>query len=140
MDERDLRAFMTQPWTMTCSDGELVALGVGVPHPRSYGPYPRKIRRYVVEEKVLTLEQAVHSMTGLPATVFRLRERGAIRVGAIADLAIFDLAAVRDRATYTQPHQLSEGMKRVFVNGRLSLVDGRLTDVHAGRVLRRGEP
>jgi len=140
MDERDLRAFMTQPWTMTCSDGELVALGEGVPHPRSYGPFPRKIRRYVVEEKILTLEQAVHSMTGLPATVFRLRDRGAIRVGAVADIAVFDLAAVRDRATYTQPHQLSEGMKRVFVNGHLSLVDGELTAERAGRVLLRNAP
>ncbi len=140
MDERDVRAFMTQPWTMTCSDGELVAPGEGVPHPRSYGPYARKIRRYVVEEKVLTLEQAIHSMTGLPATVFRLRERGAIRVGAAADVVVFDLAAVRDRATYTQPHQLSEGMKQVFVNGSLSLVDGHLTDLRAGRVLSRGAP
>jgi N-acyl-D-amino-acid deacylase len=140
MDERDLRAFMKQPWTMTCSDGELVAMGEGVPHPRSYGPYPRKLRRYVVEENVVTLEQAVHSMTGLPATVFRLRQRGAVRVGAVADLVVFDLAAVRDRATYTQPHQLSEGMKHVFVNGRAALAEGRVTDTRAGRVLRRGEP
>ena len=137
MSERDLRAFMTQPWTMTCSDGELVALGEGVPHPRSYGPFPRKIRRYVIEENVLTLEQAIHSMTGLPATVFRLRDRGAIRIGAVADIVVFDLAAVRDRATYTQPHQLSEGIKRVFVHGRLVLVDGQLTAERAGRVLLR---
>lgn len=140
MDERDLRAFMVQPWTMTCSDGELVGMGEGVPHPRSYGPFPRKLRRYVLEEKVITLEQAVHSMTGLPATVFRLRDRGAIRVGAKADVIVFDLATVRDRATYTQPHQLSTGMKRVFVNGRLSLVDDRLTDTLGGRVLQRGAP
>ena len=140
MDERDLRAFMTQPWTMTCSDGELVAPGEGVPHPRSYGPFPRKIRRYVVEENVLTLEQAVHSMTGLPAAVFRVRDRGAIRPGAAADLVVFDLAAVRDRATYPQPHQFSEGMKRVFVNGRLALVDGNVTDGLAGLVLKRGAP
>ena len=89
---------------------------------------------------MLTLEQAVHSMTGLPATVFRLRDRGAIRVGAMADIAVFDLAAVRDRATYTQPHQLSEGMKRVFVNGRLALVDGHLATAPAGLVLKRGAP
>ncbi|MCX6952449.1 MAG: D-aminoacylase, partial [Verrucomicrobia bacterium] len=140
MDERDLRAFMTQPWTMTCSDGELVAFGEGVPHPRSYGPFPRKIRRYVLEEKVLTLEQAVHSMTGLPATVFRLRDRGAIRPGAMADVVVFDLITVRDRATYNQPHQLSSGMKHVFINGRQALVDERLTETLAGRVLRRGAP
>lgn len=137
MDEQDIRAFMTQPWTMTCSDGELVAMGDGVPHPRSYGPFPRKIRRYVVEEKVLTLEQAVHSMTGLPATVFRVPNRGVIRPGAHADVVVFDLAAVRDRATYEKPHQISEGMKWVLVNGQMSLVDGRVTDARAGRVLTR---
>jgi N-acyl-D-amino-acid deacylase len=140
INEPDIRAFMIQPWTMTCSDGELVALGDGAAHPRSYGPYPRKIRRYVVEEKLLTLEQAIHSMTGLPATVFRLRDRGVIRPGAIADLAIFDLAAIRDRATYQQPHQLSEGMRHVFVNGRAALADGRVTESRNGRVLSRVRP
>ncbi len=140
MQESDIRAFMTQPWTMTCSDGELVALGEGVPHPRSYGPYARKLRRYVVEENVLTLERAIHSMTGLPAAVFRVRDRGVIRVGAFADVVVFDLPAVRDRATYEQPHQLSEGMRCVFVNGRASLVDGRLTELRNGRALSRVRP
>lgn len=140
MDERDIRAFMVQPWTMTCSDGELVAMGEGVPHPRSYGPYPRKLRRYVIEEKVLTLERAIHSMTGLPSTVFRVRDRGVIRVGAFADVVIFDLAAVRDRATYEHPHQLSEGMHHVFVNGRAAITDGRLTSTRGGRVLMRTRP
>jgi N-acyl-D-amino-acid deacylase len=137
MDEKDIRAFMTQPWTMTCSDGELVGPGEGVPHPRSYGPFPRKVRRYVVEEKVVTLEQAVHSMTGMPATVFRLRDRGEIRVGAAADVVVFDLATIRDRATYTDPHQLSEGMRFVVVNGVLALADGKITDARGGRVLLR---
>jgi N-acyl-D-aspartate/D-glutamate deacylase len=137
MDEGDIRAFMVQPWTMTCSDGELVALGEGVPHPRSYGPFPRKLRRYVVEQKVLTLERAIHSMTGLPAAVFRVRDRGVIRVGAFADLAVFDLAEVRDRATYEEPHQLSEGMRHVVVNGRPAMVDRRLTEHRAGQVLSR---
>jgi len=140
IDERDIRAFMVQPWTMTCSDGELVAMGEGGAHPRSYGPYPRKLRRYVIEEKLLTLEQAVHSMTGLPATVFRLRERGAIRAGAFADVVVFDLATVRDRATYQQPHQLSEGMRHVFVNGRAALTDGRVADSRHGRVLSPVRP
>lgn len=140
IDEKDIRTFMVQPWTMTCSDGELVAPGEGVPHPRSYGPFPRKIRRYVVEEKLLTLEQAIHSMTGLPAAVFRARDRGVIRPGAFADVIVFDLAAVRDRATYEQPHQLSEGMRHVFVNGRASLRDGRITENRNGRVLARVRP
>jgi N-acyl-D-aspartate/D-glutamate deacylase len=106
MEEADIRAFMLQPWTMTCSDGQLVAPGDGVPHPRSYGPFPRKIRRYVVEQNVLSLEQAVHSMTGLSASVLRLRDRGVLRPGAFADVVVFDLSSVRDRATYEKPHQL----------------------------------
>lgn len=140
MLEDDIRAFMVEPWTITCSDGELVAMGEGVPHPRSYGPFPRKIRRYVVEENVLTLERAIHSMTGLPATVFRVRDRGVLRPGAFADCVVFDLAAVRDRATYEKPHQLSEGMRHVFVNGRHALADGRVTKERAGLLLRRVRP
>lgn len=140
MLEDDIRAFMLQPWTMTTSDGDLVPMGEGVPHPRSYGTFPRKLRRYVVEQKVLPLERAIHSMTGLPATVFRLRDRGVIRPGAIADCVVFDLAAVHDRATYEQPHQLSEGIRHVFVNGRAALADGRVTKERAGLVLRRVRP
>lgn len=140
MTEQDIRAFMVQPWTMVCSDGELVPFGEGVPHPRSYGPYPRVLRRYVLEEKVLTLERAIHAMTGLPATVFRVRDRGAIRPGAYADLAIFDLAEVRDRATYDKPHQLSEGMRHVFVNGRAVFNGRHETGDRPGQVLRRQRP
>jgi len=137
MGEEDIRRFMVQPWTMTCSDGELVALGDGVPHPRAFGAFPRKLRRYVVEEQVLTLERAIHSMTGLPATVFRLPERGVLRVGAMADVAVFDLAAVRDLATYEDPHHHSEGMKVVIVNGRVALDGGKVTGERAGRVLAK---
>jgi N-acyl-D-amino-acid deacylase len=137
MGEEDIRRFMVQPWTMTCSDGELVALGDGVPHPRAFGAFPRKLRRYVVEEQVLTLERAIHSMTGLPATVFRLPERGVLRVGAMADVAVFDLAAVRDLATYEDPHHHSEGMKVVIVNGRVVLDGGKVTGERAGRVLAK---
>ncbi|MSU73477.1 MAG: D-aminoacylase [Opitutus sp.] len=140
MQEADIRAFMAQPWTMTCSDGELVAPGDGMTHPRSYGPYPRKLRRYVIEQKVLTLERAIHSMTGLPAAVFRVRDRGALRPGAFADVAVLDLAAVRDRATYEQPHQLAEGMRYVFVNGVAAIAADRLTGVRGGRLLVRVRP
>ena len=135
MGEEDIRRFMVQPWTMTCSDGDLVELGDGVPHPRAFGAFPRKLRRYVVEEKVLTLERAIHSMTGMPATVFRLPERGVLRVGAMADVAVFDLAAVRDAATYEDPHYHSEGMKVIIVNGRVALEGGKVTGERAGRVL-----
>jgi|LauGreDrversion4_1035100.scaffolds.fasta_scaffold10029_4 N-acyl-D-amino-acid deacylase len=135
MGEEDIRRFMVQPWTMTCSDGELVALGDGVPHPRVFGAFPRKLRRYVVEEKVLTLERAIHSMTGLPATVFRLPERGTLRAGAMADVVVFDLATVRDVASYEDPHHFAEGMRAILVNGRVALEGGKVTSERAGRIL-----
>lgn len=137
MDERDLRLFMVQPWTMTASDGDLPEWGTGVPHPRSYGTFPRKLRRYVVEENVMPLEAAIRSMTGLPATVYRMPDRGFIRPGAAADLVVFDLARVNDPATFTEPHQLAEGMVHVLVNGVPAVLDGQVTEAKAGRVLRR---
>jgi N-acyl-D-aspartate/D-glutamate deacylase len=140
MDEADVRTFLRQPWVMTASDGDLVPFGQSVPHPRSYGTFPRKIRRYVVEEPVITLEEAIRSMTSLPARVFRMPDRGELRVGAAADVVVFDLARVRDRATYTEPHQLSEGMVHVLVNGRLAIANGAFTGERAGRVLRRPRP
>lgn len=139
MGEGDIRAFMQQPWTMTCSDGRLSAPGEGLPHPRGYGTFARKLRRYVVELPTITLEQAVHSMTGMPATILRLKDRGCVRAGAWADLVVFDLAAVRDRATYEQPTELSEGMRYVVVNGQVALDQGHLTAARAGRVLFRGD-
>ena len=139
MLEDDVRAFMKQPWTMTASDGDLVPMGEGVPHPRVYGTFARKIRRYVVEEHVVRLEDAVRSMTSLPAQVFRMKDRGVLRAGAFADVVVFDLARVCDTATYDKPHQLAEGMVHVFVNGRAAIADGALTTERAGRVLRRHE-
>ena len=139
MHEDDVRAFMRQPWTMTASDGDLVPFGEGVPHPRSYGTFSRKLQRYVVDEPVLTLEFTVRSMTSLPARVYRMKDRGEIREGAAADVLVFDPAAIRDRATYAEPHQIAEGMLHVFVNGRAAVQDGRLTNARAGRVLRRDE-
>ncbi len=138
MDEKDIRTFMIQPWTMTSSDGELPRFGGGLPHPRAYGAFPRKIRRYVVEEGVLSLEQAVHSMTGLSAAVIGLQERGEVREGHFADLVVFDLAHVRDTATYEQPHAYAQGMDYVVVNGVVAIDDGVFQEgVRAGRVLRR---
>jgi N-acyl-D-aspartate/D-glutamate deacylase len=138
MSETDIEVLMKQPWTMTCSDGDLTPMGEGVPHPRSYGSFPRKIRRYAIERGVIDLATAIRSMTSLPATVFRLADRGTIRAGAYADLVVFDLATVRDRATYREPHQLAEGMVYVLVNGGLAIDHGRFTGGWHGRVLQRG--
>lgn len=137
MDEGDITTLMRQPWMITASDGDLVPMGEGVPHPRGYGTFPRKIRRYVVEEGVMDLASAIRSMTSLPATVFRMPGRGEIRPGAVADLVVFDLARVRDRATYDQPHQLAEGMVHVLVNGIPAVENGRFTAQKPGRVLNR---
>ncbi len=137
MSETDIEVFIRQPWTMTCSDGDLVPMGEGVPHPRSYGTFPRKIRRYALDRGTIDLAWAIRSMTSLTATVFRLHERGTIRAGAYADLVVFDLETLRDRATYRQPHQLAEGMVYVLVNGGVALDQGRFTGARHGRVLER---
>jgi N-acyl-D-amino-acid deacylase len=137
MSEDDVRALMRPAWTMTASDGDLVPEGEGVPHPRSNGTFPRKLRRYALDEPVVGLEHALRSMTALPARVYRLGDRGELRPGAYADVVVFDIQSLRDRATYAEPHRLAEGMRHVFVNGRAALRDGALTAERAGRVLSR---
>ena len=137
MHDDDIARLMRQPWTMTASDGALVAAGDGVPHPRGNGAFARKLRKYVVEDRVVGLADAVRSMTSLPATVYRVPDRGVLRPGAFADVVVFDLASVRDRATYEDPHHVAEGMVHVLVNGRFAIRDGAFTDERAGRVLRR---
>jgi N-acyl-D-amino-acid deacylase len=137
MDEDDIELLMRQPWTMTSSDGTLVEMGSGVPHPRAYGTFPRKLRSYVMERNVIRLEDAVRSMTSLSADVMHVRDRGVLRAGAYADIVVFDLAAVRDLATYQEPHQLAEGMVHVLVNGSFAISDGVFAESLYGRVLSR---
>lgn len=137
MSEDDIRRIMKQPWTMTSSDGGLVRMDEGKPHPRNYGAFSRKLALYVQERGVVDLEFAIRSMTSLPASVFGMRDRGFIREGAAADIVIFDPAQVRERATYTDPHQLSEGMMFVLVNGAVVIEDGKFTTSLPGKVLRR---
>jgi len=135
MQDSDIHRFMKQSWTMTSSDGGLVAMGEGVPHPRNYGTYPRKIRQYVMEEKVIDLSSAIRSMTSLPALVFGLPDRGEIREGAIADIVVFDLSQIKSNATFTKPHQLSDGIHYLLVNGELSIQEEEFLDNRNGRVL-----
>ena len=137
MHDDDVETLMVQPWTMTSSDGGLVTMGEGVPHPRTYGAFARKLRLYVEEKGTVDLAHAVRSMTSLPAAVFDMPDRGSLREGAIADIAVFDLASVRDLAEYTDPHRYSEGMVHVFVNGESVVSDGAFTGRRPGRVLRR---
>ena len=137
MHDRDVETLMVQPWTMTSSDGDLVPMGVGVPHPRTYGAFARKLRLYVNEQGTVELEHAIRSMTSLPAAVFGMQDRGVIRAGSIADIVVFDLAAVRDVADYSDPHRYSEGMVHVLVNGVPVIRDGGFTGQRPGRVLRK---
>ena len=137
MSEEDVALIMAHGTTMTASDGGLVPWEEGVPHPRSYGAFTRKLETYVREEGVVSLEAAIRSMTTLPAQVYRMPDRGAVRVGAVADLVVFDLDRIHTPATFTDPHRLSEGMVHVLVNGELAVADGTFTGTLAGQVLRK---
>ena len=135
MNEEDIERIMKRPYTMTCTDGDLVPMGEGKPHPRAYGAFPRKLRLYVKERGIVDLPFAIRSMTSLPAQVFALKDRGQLRPGAFADVLIFDPLKVTDAATYTEPHQLAEGVSTIFVNGELVRDNGRFTPALPGRVL-----
>lgn len=135
MSERDIELIMRQPWNMTSTDGDLVPMGQGKPHPRAYGAFPRKLRMYVKERGVVDLPFAIRSMTSLPAQVFAMKDRGQIRPGAFADVVVFDPAKVNDAATYENPHQLSEGMAYIIVNGVVVRDNGKFTNELPGRVL-----
>jgi N-acyl-D-aspartate/D-glutamate deacylase len=136
MNEEEVRLFMKEPYVATASDGSSQVPSATVPHPRSYGCFPRKIGRYALEDRVITLEQALRSASGLPADILKLPQRGYLRPGYYADVVVFDPKTFRDRATFDQPHQYAAGVRYLFVNGRLAIDDGRLTEVLAGRVLR----
>lgn len=135
MSEKDIAAIMRQPYTMTSSDGGLVLPTEGRPHPRNNGAFARKLARYVGDRHTVSLEAAIRSMTTLPALVFGMKDRGAIREGMAADIVVFDPAKVRDRATYTDPHQLADGMSYVLVNGVLVVENGQFTDARPGKVI-----
>jgi N-acyl-D-amino-acid deacylase len=137
MSENDIRHIMKQPYTMASSDGGLVLPNEGKPHPRDYGAFARRLGVYVRERHVVSLEFAVRSMTSLPAAVFGMKDRGFIREGAAADIAVFDPAAVRDVATYIDPHHLAEGMSYVLVNGVVVIDNGKFTTAIPGKVLKK---
>ena len=136
MDEQDVVRIMRHPLTMFDTDGDPVGYGVGHPHPRSYGTFPRVLGRYVREQKVLTLEDAIKRMTSMSADQIGQRERGRIAKGMYADLTLFDEATIADRATYTDPHQYSVGIHHVIVNGVSIIRDGVLTGATPGRALK----
>ncbi len=138
MDEGDLKSLMTQSWTMTSSDGDLPRMGVGVPHPRSYGAFPKKLRAFVFEDSVVSLPAAIRSMTGLPAEVFGLDGRGFLNPGLAADVVVFS-PEIQDQAVFTDPHQLSTGVVHLLVAGEFTIRDEAFTGMLPGKVLKKGQ-
>ena len=136
MNEEDVRLFMKEDFVATASDGSAQVPAETVPHPRSYGTFPRKIGRYALEEKIVSLEQAIRSSSGLPADILKLPERGYLKAGYFADVVVIDPKTFRDTATYDQPHQYATGVRYLFVNGRLAIDEGRFTGTLAGKTLR----
>lgn len=138
MSEEEVRLFMKEPYVATASDGSSMLPGKTVPHPRSYGTFPRKIGRYALEEKLISLEQAIRSASGLPADILELPQRGYLKVGHVADIVVLDPKTYRDQATFDQPHQYATGVQYLFVNGVLTIDQAKYTGVRAGKVLRHG--
>lgn len=140
MSEEDVRLYMRQPWVATASDGSGQLPGSTVPHPRSYGCFPRKVGYYAIKEKALPLEQAFRSCNGLPADILHLPERGYLKKGYFADLVVLDPRTYIDKATYDKPHQYATGVKYLFVNGVLAIDNDKFEGKLAGKVLRHQEP
>lgn len=137
MDEGDVRRIMAHPQTMIASDGRLTRPGDGVPHPRNYGTFPRVLGHYARDERVLTLEEAVRKMTSMPAARLSLGDRGCLREGCVADVAVFDPERIRDVGTFEDPHHYPEGIPFVVVAGVPVVDGGRFTAARPGRVLVR---
>ena len=140
MSESDVALALQQPWVSVDNDSEGTSpeglLGQDHPHPRAYGTFPRILRKYVREEKKLTLEDAIRKFSSLPAQRMRLTDRGVLKAGMWADVVVFDPATIRDMATFEKPNQLSEGMRFVLVNGTPVIEEGKMTGSLPGRVLR----
>lgn len=131
--EEHVTTIMKRPEMNACTDGLLS----GKPHPRVYGAFPRILGKYVREEGILTLEEAIRKMTGKPAEAFGIKKRGKILEGYFADLVLFDADTIQDKGTFTEPEQYPEGIKLVMVNGEIALENGQPTGVRSGRVLYR---
>jgi len=135
MDEEDIVRIMRSPWTMIGSDG-IPGFGVKKVHPRMTGTFPRILGRYVREQAILTIEEAIRKMTSLPAQTFGVQGKGLLKEGLDADVVVFDPATILDKATYEEPNQGPEGIHYVLVNGEIAAQDGKVTGATSGKVLR----
>ena len=136
MSDEDVVRIMQHPRTMVASDGGIHMPAADRPHPRNYGSFARVLGRYVREQNVLSFEAAIYKMTRMPADRIGLSDRGRIEPGAIADISVLDPGRVIDRATFKDPHQFSEGVEHVFINGQAALLNGEMTGARPGRILR----
>ena len=140
MSQPDVTLALQQPWVAIDNDSSGTSpeglLSQEHPHPRAYGTFPRILRKYVREDKALTLEDAIRKMSALPAQRLRLTDRGVLKQGMWADVVVFDPETIRDRATFEAPNQLSEGMRFVLVNGVPVIQEGQMTKALPGKVLR----
>ncbi len=136
-DIENTRYLARQPWMMTCTDGRSPSPSQNVTHPRVFGAFTRKLRQFVLDEQIITMSFAIRSMSGLAADFLHLGDRGYLRAGAIADIAVFDGERIQDLATYDAPRQHAEGTVHVLVNGRFAIRDGDATGALAGRPVRR---
>ncbi len=138
-DENVVKNLMVPAWIITASDGWTVPKGMSHPHPRVYGTFPRKLKKYVLDEKHIELARAVRSMTSLPARKFGIQQRGILKKGNFADIAVMDLAKLADHATYLDPHHYATGIEHVFVNGVATITDSLPTGDRGGRPLLNGK-
>ena len=136
-DIENTRYLARQSWMMTCTDGRTPSPTQNVTHPRVFGAFTRKLRQFVLDERIIAMPFAIRSMTGLAADFLHLDDRGYLRAGAVADIAVFDRDRIRDRATYDDPRQDAEGTVHVLVNGRFAIRDGNATGALAGQPIRR---
>lgn len=135
MSEWDVKNIMLYPFNMFASDAGIRTFGQGVPHPRGYGTNARILGKYVREEKILSLEEAIRRMTSLPAQKFQFNDRGLLREGMAADIVAFDEKQVTDKATFEKPHAYSQGFKYVLVNGKVVVENGNHTGIRPGKPL-----
>lgn len=140
MEEKDVEKIMQHPLTMIASDGRLSFPGIGHPHPRAYGTFPRVLGKYVREKKLLSLQEAIYKMTLFPAKTYGIENRGQLKKGLKADLVIFDPNTIIDKATFIQPHQYPVGISHVLVNGKWSIKNGEFLNKMNGLVLRKTIP
>ena len=142
MSEDNLRKQIRLPWVSFGSDAASMAPEEpflrSSAHPRAYGNFARLLGKYVRDERIIPLEEAIRRLTSLPATNLRLSGRGTLTPGAFADIVVFDPASVADRSTFEKPHQYAVGVRHVFVNGVQVLKDGEHTGAKPGRALKRG--